>query len=74
MNTRFCRVMVSVLALFLGVASGLNAQALIVKPADIIVIHGRVYTENPKQPWAQAVAAHLRSVTGEIRSARGTDV
>ena len=56
MNTRFCRVMVSVLALFLGVASGLNAQALIVKPADIIIIHGRVYTENPKQPWAQAVA------------------
>ncbi len=33
-----------------------SAQGLIVEPADIIVVHGRVYTENPKQPWAQAVA------------------
>jgi len=33
-----------------------GAQELIAKPADLIVIHGRVYTENPKQAWAQAVA------------------
>src|SRR5205807_10140090 len=26
--------------------------------ADIIVVHARVYTENPRQPWAQAVAIH----------------
>jgi cytosine/adenosine deaminase-related metal-dependent hydrolase len=38
-----------------GIAS---AQGLIVEPADIIVNHGRVFTENPKQPWAQAVAIH----------------
>ncbi len=25
-------------------------------PADAILIHGRVYTVNAKQPWAQAVA------------------
>lgn len=45
------------LLLFLGgnVSFGV-AQGLIVEPADIIIIHGRVYTENPKQPWAQAVA------------------
>lgn len=52
------RVMLSVLATLLGIAGTTSAQGLIVKPADIIVIHGRVYTENPKQPWAQAVAIH----------------
>lgn len=56
MNLRFSSVMFSALAIFLGVAATARAQGLIVKPADIIVIHGRVYTENPKQPWAQAAA------------------
>src|SRR5215471_14193648 len=56
MNTRFGRVMLSVLAIFLGVAGGAGAQGLIVKPAELIVIHGRVYTKDPNQPWAQAVA------------------
>jgi hypothetical protein len=42
--------------LLLCASSLLGAQGLIVEPADIIVIHGRVYTENPVQPWAQAVA------------------
>ncbi|HKW35466.1 MAG TPA: amidohydrolase [Candidatus Acidoferrum sp.] len=58
MNTHFGRVMLSVFAIFLGIASATRAQDLIVKPADTIVIHGRIYTENPKQPWAQAVAIH----------------
>jgi len=48
----------AVLALSLCVAGVASSQGLIVAPADIIVIHGRVYTENPKQPWAQAVAIH----------------
>ena len=56
MNARFSSVMLSILAIFLGAASASRAQGLIVKPADIIVIHGRIYTENLKQPWAQAVA------------------
>jgi len=56
MNTRFGRVMLSVPAIFLGVAGGAGAQGLIVKPAELIVIHGRVYTKDPNQPWAQAVA------------------
>src|SRR5690349_10231417 len=56
MNRHLCRDTLSVLALLFGVAGTANAQGLVVKPADIIVIHGRVYTENPKQPWAQAVA------------------
>ena len=33
-----------------------------VEPADIIVVHGRVYTENAKQPWAQAVAIHAGKI------------
>jgi len=58
MSARFSCVMLSALTLFLAVAGTARPQGLIVKPADIIVIHGRVYTEDPKQPWAQAVAIH----------------
>ncbi len=58
MNIRFSSIILSALAIFFGVASAARAQELIVKPADIIVIHGHVYTEDSKQPWAQAVAIH----------------
>lgn len=58
MSTRFSSVALAVLAVFLGVAATAGAQSLVTKPADIIVIRGRVYTENPKQPWAQAIAIH----------------
>jgi predicted amidohydrolase YtcJ len=44
------------LALLFCIASISRAQGRIVEPADMIVVHGRVYTEDPKQPWAQAVA------------------
>ena len=27
-----------------------------IAPADKIVVHGRVYTVNEKQPWAEALA------------------
>ena len=42
--------------LFFCALTNSSAQGLIVRPADIILVHGRVYTENAKQPWAQAVA------------------
>ena len=58
MNSALCRVVLSILVIFLFAPGAAEAQGLIIKPADIIVIHGRVYTENPKQPWAQAVAIH----------------
>jgi predicted amidohydrolase YtcJ len=35
----------------------------------IIILHGRVFTENPRQPWAEAVA-----VSGEKIVAVGTDM
>ncbi len=34
----------------------MTAHAAQVEPADAIVIHGRIYTENEKQPWAEALA------------------
>src|SRR5690349_4847495 len=58
MNNRFIRLTIQLSAFFLGVCGTGSAQGLLVEPADIIVVHGRVYTENPKQPWAQAVAIH----------------
>ena len=54
MKTR--RYPIFLLGLLLAIAGLALAQGLIVEAADIIVIHGRVYTLNPKQPWAQAVA------------------
>lgn len=56
MNTRSFRSSLQILTLLLAFAPRAGAQGVVVEPADIIVIHGRVYTENPKQPWAQAVA------------------
>ena len=50
------RVVVQSLLLLLSAATMQHAQEKIVEPAEIIVVHGRVYTENAKQPWAQAVA------------------
>ncbi|HEV2195131.1 MAG TPA: amidohydrolase [Candidatus Acidoferrum sp.] len=58
MRIHCLRVAVPSSLFLLGIVSGGWAQGLVVKPADIIVIHGRVYTENPKQPWVQAVAIH----------------
>ena len=56
MSTRSVRLALPFLALFAGTVHFTAAQGFIVEPADIIVIHGRVYTEDPRQPWAQAVA------------------
>jgi predicted amidohydrolase YtcJ len=36
--------------------SGLANGQQSVEPADTIVMHGRVYTVNEKQPWAEAIA------------------
>jgi len=44
------------LALMIGASLLSQAQSANTAPADTIVLHGRVYTENTKQSWAQAVA------------------
>lgn len=58
MRTQWLRAVLQTLAVLLCVASISHAQGRIVEPADIIVVHARVYTEDPKQPWAQAVAIY----------------
>ncbi len=76
MKTRMPRVFLQTLLLLLGVAAFTRAQGRIVEPADIIVVHGHVYTENPKQPWAQAVAIYRGKIVAvgddpEIERRRG---
>src|SRR5258708_36386207 len=56
MKAQLLRVVLQSLLLLFGAASMPQAQEKIVEPADIIVVRGRIYTENSKQPWAQAVA------------------
>ena len=53
MNSRSIPLTLQLIVLCWGMTGSAGAQGLIVEPADIIVIHGRVYTKNPKQPWAQ---------------------
>src|SRR2546421_1709146 len=76
MKTRMPRVFLQTLLLLLCVAAFTRAQGRIVEPADIIVVHGHVYTENPKQPWAQAVAIYRGKIVAigddpEIERRRG---
>jgi hypothetical protein len=43
--------------LLLSVAAlALPAAAQSTSPADVIVVHARIYTVNPQQPWAEALA------------------
>ena len=76
MKIRSLRVFLQTLLLVLCVASFTRAQGRIVEPADIIVVHGHVYTEDPKQPWAQAVAIYRGKIVAvgtdpEIERRRG---
>ena len=56
MRTFSTRLSVRTALLVLCAVSSMFSQSRITEPADIIVIHGRVYTENPQQPWAHAIA------------------
>jgi len=51
------RLMAAVLFLMLQglLATTMGAQQK-VPPADVVVLHGKIYTVNAKQPWAQALA------------------
>jgi len=76
MKAQLLRVVLQSLLLLFGAASMPQAQEKIVEPADIIVMHGRVYTENSKQPWAQAVAIRNGKIVAvgddeEIEHTRG---
>jgi predicted amidohydrolase YtcJ len=76
MKNSTLRVIARSFLLFLCVTSLSRAQGRIVEPADIIIVHGRVYTEDPKQPWAQAVAIYKGKIVAvgddpEVERMRG---
>src|SRR2546421_2351799 len=76
MKVRAFRVVLQSLPLLLPAAGMARPQSRIVEPADIIVVHGHIYTGNPKQPWAQAVAIRHGKITAvgddpEIERRRG---
>src|SRR6266853_705052 len=76
MKIHSLRAVLQTLPLLLVAASISRAQGRIVEPADIIVLQGRVYTENPQQPWAQAVAIYRGKIVAvgddpEIERMRG---
>ncbi|OLD79812.1 MAG: hypothetical protein AUF67_14670 [Acidobacteria bacterium 13_1_20CM_58_21] len=76
MKVRAFRVVLQSLSLLLPAAGMARPQSRIVEPADIIVVHGHIYTGNPKQPWAQAVAIRHGKITAvgddpEIERRRG---
>ena len=66
----FCLLLGAGILVFAG---ALSAERSAQAPADTIIVHGKVYTMNAEQPWAQAVAIHdgkILAVGGdaEIRS------
>ena len=54
------------LALFLVIA-GWGAMAFAAEPADVLLLHGRIYTADPAQRWVEAVA-----IRGDRIAAVGT--
>ena len=81
MKNQSLRAILESLAVLLCTASISQAQGRVVEPADIIIVHGRVYTEDPKQPWAQAVATYRGKIVAvgddtviERRRGMGTKV
>jgi predicted amidohydrolase YtcJ len=64
------------LAILALAARGNAPSAPLRPPADIILLHGRIYTENPRQPWAEAVAVSAGKIVSvgsdrEIAAYRG---
>ena len=55
---RRLRIVASIFSIFLATAASLHAQNSkdTKKGADTIVLHGKIYTLDAKQPWAQALA------------------
>ena len=71
-----CRISVAAAALCCFEMASANAQTGLA-PADTIVAHGRIYTENEKQPWAEAIAIHGEKIVAvgsdqEIAAYRGS--
>jgi predicted amidohydrolase YtcJ len=52
------RFLTTAVVVFLGVTVCYEGQGKNADIADLVVVHGKVYTANPAQPWAQAIAVH----------------
>lgn len=50
-----CRILL-LLFLITGVSAAKPRQNQKIEPADLLILHAKVYTVNAKQPWAQAIA------------------
>jgi predicted amidohydrolase YtcJ len=60
MTARRIHLVVLIVCVFLCAAGSAAAQDSKVSKdvADMVVLHGRVYTQDSKQPWAEALAIH----------------
>ena len=67
MNTPASRAFLQALLLFFCAATAVVAQKS-QSPAETIVLHGKLYTLDDKNPWAQALA-----IRGDKIIAVGTD-
>jgi len=64
MTARRIDLVVLILCVFFGLAGSANAQESkdAKNAADLVVLHGRIYTLDSKQPWAQALAIHADKI------------
>ena len=63
-------------SLTLTTIAPLFAQEVVSPPADIVLVNAHIYTVNPQQPWAEALAIRGNKIVaigtaGEIRPHRG---
>ena len=52
----------------LSLLIGCSSFALAAEPADVLLLHGHIYTANPKQRWVEALA-----IRGDHIAAAGTN-
>lgn len=80
MPTRRTRLVALILCVFFGAVGSVTAQDSkdAKNAADTVVLHGRIYTLNSKQPWAQALAIRADKIVAvgddaTIEEFRGPD-
>jgi len=80
MPTRRTRLVALILCVFFGAVGSVTAQDSkdAKNAADTVVLHGRIYTLNSKQPWAQALAIRADKIVAvgddaTIEKFRGPD-
>ena len=59
---RLCTRFIFLMSLVVAVCVLVAAQSS--EPADLIVVNARVYTVNPQQPWAEAIAVRGDKIVG----------